>query len=71
MDTVAERLGKNVRRLRRAKDIKQDAFAEAAGINRVYLSGIERGIRNPTINVIAKLAELLEVDVSRLFEAIS
>jgi DNA-binding XRE family transcriptional regulator len=65
---VAKRLGKNVRRLRRAADIPQDAFAEMVGINRVYLSGIERGLRNPTIEVVANIADALKVDVSKLFE---
>jgi transcriptional regulator with XRE-family HTH domain len=66
---VRQRLGKNARRLRRAADISQDVFAEMIGINRVYLSGIERGLRNPTIDVIEKIAVALEIDVAMLFEA--
>lgn len=38
------------------------------GINRVYLSGIERGARNPTIKVVVKIAEALRTDVGRLFD---
>lgn len=57
-----------MRRLRRAADIPQDVFADMVGINRVYLSGIERGLRNPTMEVIAKIAEALKIDVSELFE---
>ena len=68
---VSKRLGKNVRRLRRAADIPQDVFADMVGINRVYLSGIERGLRNPTIEVIAKIAEALKIDVSELFEPVA
>lgn len=59
-----------MRRLRRAADIPQDVFAEMVGINRVYLSGIERGLRNPTIKVVVKIAELLHVDIGRLFDPV-
>lgn len=67
MDDVRRRLGKNVRRLRRAKDISQEVFAEMVGINRVYLSGIERGLRNPTVSIVAEIAEALKIDVRELF----
>ncbi len=54
-------LGANVRRLRRAQGLGQEKFALMNGIDRTYISGIERGRRNPTIAIVAKLAEALNV----------
>ncbi len=55
--------GTNVRRLREARGLSQEAFGFAAGIDRTYVSGVERGVRNPTIEVAAKFAAGLEVPV--------
>lgn len=63
---VKQRLGRNVRRLRAAKGISQEAFAEEADIHRTYVSDIERGARNPTITVVEKLALALGVTASDL-----
>jgi transcriptional regulator with XRE-family HTH domain len=63
---VKQRLGANVRRLREAKGLSQEAFAFEAGIHRTYVSDIERGARNPTISVVEKLAIALGVTASEL-----
>lgn len=63
---VKRRLGLNVRRLREAKGVSQEAFAFEAGIHRTYVSDIERGARNPTITVVERLAESLGVTASDL-----
>ena len=63
---VRERLGQNLRRLRRAKGWSQEAYADEAGIHRTYVSDIERGARNPTIAIVEKLAAPLGVTVSDL-----
>jgi transcriptional regulator with XRE-family HTH domain len=55
--------GTNVRRLREAKGLSQEAFGFAAGIDRTYVSGVERGVRNPSIVLAAKFAANLEVAV--------
>lgn len=65
---VRKRLGLNVRRLREAKGLSQEAFAEDANIHRTYVSDIERGARNPTIVVVQKLADALGVGASTLLE---
>lgn len=59
---LSDILAKNVRRLRNQTGMSQDEFAEAVGIDRTYVSGIERGVRNPTINVVAKIANVLDVE---------
>ena len=63
---VKKRLGTNLRRLRAAKGLSQEAFAFEAGIHRTYVSDIERGARNPTITVVENLANALGVTASEL-----
>ena len=65
---VRARLGANIRRLREDLAVSQEAFADACEIDRTYISGIERGRRNPTIAVVARIADALGVDISRLFD---
>jgi transcriptional regulator with XRE-family HTH domain len=60
------RLGKNVRRLRTAMDVSQERFAHDSGLDRTYVSGIERGVRNPTVMVLGRLAVALKVDLHEL-----
>ena len=64
---VLQRLGQNIRRLRRAKGLGQEKFALQFGIDRTYVSGIERGVRNPTVTVVQRFADALEVPIAELF----
>jgi transcriptional regulator with XRE-family HTH domain len=64
---VRQRLAANVKRLRKQTGLSQESFANEHGIDRTYVSGIERGARNPTITVVERLAEALRVDVQELF----
>ncbi len=59
-------LGVAIRRLRRARRLTIEDLAFAADIHPTYLSGIERGIRNPTWDKLAALAHALDVPVSAL-----
>lgn len=63
---VCERVGGNVRRLREKAGLSQEALADIAGLHRTYVSGVERGIRNPTIVVLEKIANALDVKLSEL-----
>lgn len=54
-------VGRNVRRLRKAKGLTQEALAHAAEIDARYVGGIERGEENPSIAVIGRLAKVLEI----------
>ena len=65
---VRTRLARNVRTLRMAADISQEAFADMVGVHRVYMSGIERGKRNPSIDVVERISIALEVEPGRLLE---
>lgn len=55
------RLGRNIRRLRKERGLSQEALGDEAGIDRTYVSGVERGVRNPTITVLERFARALGV----------
>ncbi|AMO82895.1 helix-turn-helix domain-containing protein [Obesumbacterium proteus] len=61
------KFGKRVRELRKALGWSQEEFADRCGLDRTYVSGIERGIRNPTLQIIGIIAEALNVEISSLF----
>ena len=63
---IRARLGRNVRRLREERGWSQEDYADRAGIHRTYVSDIERGRRNPTVTVVEKLAQPLEVEPGQL-----
>ena len=65
---VCERLGRNLRRLREAKGLSQEQFADEAGIHRTYVSDLERGSRNPTIRVVDRVAKALGVTASDILK---
>lgn len=58
MDLV-QLLGKNVRRLRIEQGLSQEELAFRAGMKRSYLSDLERGVRNPTVRAMGRLADAL------------
>jgi transcriptional regulator with XRE-family HTH domain len=55
-------LAKNMRRLRAVRRLSQEALAHECGINRTYLSSVERSERNVSIDNIARIAEGLGVE---------
>jgi transcriptional regulator with XRE-family HTH domain len=59
-------LGKNVRRLRQQRGITQEELAFEAKIDLTYMGGIERGKRNPSLLVMARIAEALSVPLPKL-----
>ena len=64
---IRQVLAQNVRTLRARNEWSQDDLSEFSGLHRTYISGIERGARNPTITVVQFLAEAFDVDPSALF----
>ena len=58
---VRQVFGANVRRIRQERGLSQEDFGFAAGIDRTYVSGVERGIRNPSLVLAAKFAKGLDV----------
>ena len=68
MDDIRSRLAKNLRRLRQEKGLSQEAFADEAGLQRTYVSELERCKRNPSIMIIEKLAVALGVSPGKLLD---
>ena len=65
---IRKQVGLNVRRLREEKGWSQEELAFEADMHRTYISGIERGVRNPTIIVLERIATKLEVKPGKLLE---
>jgi transcriptional regulator with XRE-family HTH domain len=59
-------VGRNVRRLRQQKGLTQEELAFEAKIDLTYMGGIERGKRNPSLMVMARIAQALSVSLVRL-----
>ena len=67
MDAYQKAFGRHVRTLRHRLRITQEEAAHRAGLHVTYVSGIERGVRNPSLKNIKAMAEALEVPVGELF----
>ena len=65
-EIVIKNLGKRLRELREKTGLSQEAFADNVGMDRTYVSGIERGVLNPSIKNIARIAAELDVGVAIL-----
>ncbi len=63
---ATEKLGARVRELRRGRGLTLQGLAEKSGVSRAMISKLERGEKNPTLVIAAKLAEGLEVTLSQL-----
>jgi len=64
---LKEMIGSRIQQIRNKKRITQDHLAEKVGISSKYLSSIERGKENPTLNTILKLAQSLDVMPDEFF----
>lgn len=63
---VRRKLGARVQRLRQAQGLSQEELADRADLHRTYISGVERGVRNPTVTVLEKLALGLQTSLPEL-----
>lgn len=67
---VRRRLGLNLKRYREEQGFSQEAFADHCGLHRTYISGIERGVRNPTVIILEKIAGALKVPTGALLDEV-
>lgn len=67
---ILARFGKRVRELRAGLGLSQEAFAARCGLDRTYISGIERGLRNVSLRNIETLAKTLGVSIAQLTEGL-
>jgi len=65
---VRDRLAANMKRLRKERGWSQEALADAAGLDRTYISGIERKVKNPTITVVDRIAVALGCQLGDLLD---
>lgn len=63
-------LGKRIAYLRKKKKMSQLDLAVEAEINKNYISDLERGRRNPTLMIMARICKALEIDLSTLLQGI-
>lgn len=60
-------VARNLRRLRVRKGLSQEALAVDASIDRTYVSRLERGLENPTVAVLERIATALDANIEEFF----
>lgn len=65
---IRRRVGLNVRQIRKERGWSQEDLAFESGLDRTYISGVERGVRNPTVLVLHEMAQALNVPAARLLD---
>lgn len=66
---IRKQVGLNVRRFRKELGLSQEELAFECERDRTYISGVERGVRNPTVVVLQEIAKALKVPPAKLLEA--
>ncbi len=69
-DPILKKFGDNVRAKREALKFSQEQLAERAELDRTYISGVERGVRNLSLLNVVRIAKALKSSVSNLCEEI-
>jgi len=64
----AEKLGKNLKRIRTEKDITQSDIARSLGVSRGFVSNLEKGKTNPTLATISRIADAVGVTTDELLK---
>lgn len=63
---IRQTVGRNLKQLRQAKGLSQEELAFASDLHRTYISGVERGVRNPTVVILKRLADALGAEPAQL-----
>ena len=64
---LRQRFATNLRRIRHDRGVSQEGLANDAGVDRAYLSRVERGVTHVGLEIIGRLADVLEVDPAEFF----
>lgn len=68
MKPIKKLLGERIRELRKAKGLTQEQLAELVGVEPRHISRVEGGYSSPSIERLARIAEILEVPIKELFD---
>jgi XRE family transcriptional regulator, regulator of sulfur utilization len=68
VSSLSKPFGQTVRRRRMAAGFSQEKLAEQAGLHPTYISMIERGVRNATLDTASRIAKALKMSLPRLIE---
>jgi len=67
-DQILNSFGKKVQKLRTDRNLSQEKLAEIAGFDRTYISLLERGVRNPSLVNVFRLAKALNITPDKLLK---
>ena len=68
--TIQQKLGITIKELRKEQGMSQETFAYESGIDRRYMSDIENGKRNISLDILERIADKLEISLSKLFQKV-
>ncbi|MEK7592123.1 MAG: helix-turn-helix transcriptional regulator [Patescibacteria group bacterium] len=68
MKSLNKKLGERLKKIRHEKGMSQGDIARKLGVHRSYISGIERGVRNPTVKNVERIAVALGVSPHTLLQ---
>lgn len=69
-ETISSRFGKEVRKLRMNRGLSQEALAASAGLDRTFISMVERGVRKPTLDSAKRIADALDTSLGEVLRSI-
>ena len=69
MDDIRAQLGHRIRALRKRQGLSQEELAHRAGVHWTYVSAVERGQRNVSIDSIGRIAQGLQITLKHLFSS--
>lgn len=68
MQKTTEKFGNRVKEIRLKNNLSQGKLAKILGVHPTYISGIERGLRNPSLMTMEKIAKALNVTIDELIK---
>ena len=71
MNTIHTEIGNRIRQFRIKKGFSQEKLAELSDLNMSYIGQVERGEKNPSVDIVYSIASALDVDLSDLFKNLS
>ncbi|MDO8620966.1 MAG: helix-turn-helix transcriptional regulator [Candidatus Levybacteria bacterium] len=70
LSATHKRLGQRIYQLRKDKEMTQEDLAFKVGVDRSYMGFVERGEKNATVKILARIASALKVSLSELFRSV-